>query len=76
MKTVEQLKAAWESAPRDNPWEELGLEEIVAFAQEDAEHIRQVYMEIHDAVCQDNDKVYGMLRTTYAQIGKFLKGGD
>jgi len=39
MKTVEQLKAAWESTPRDNPWEELGLEEIVTFAQEDANHV-------------------------------------
>jgi hypothetical protein len=39
MKTVDQLKAAWESTPRDNPWEELGLEEIVAFAQEDANHV-------------------------------------
>jgi hypothetical protein len=38
MKTVEQLKVSWESSPRDNPWDELGLEEIVAFAQEDAFH--------------------------------------
>jgi hypothetical protein len=35
METIDELKAAWNShADRYNQWEELGLDEIIRFAQE------------------------------------------
>ena len=33
--SFEQLEARWNSASRDNDWHELGLDEILAFAQQE-----------------------------------------
>ena len=33
--SLEQLEARWNSASRDNDWHELGLDEVLAFAQQE-----------------------------------------
>ena len=42
--SVEELEALWDASPRPNTWVELGLDEIVAFAQvvERRKHLEEV----------------------------------
>ena len=42
--SVEQLEALWNASPRPNTWDELGLDEIVAFAQvvERRKHLEEI----------------------------------
>ena len=35
MLSLKQLEARWNSASRDNDWDELGLDEILEFAQQE-----------------------------------------